>query len=132
MAGALSLPLDLAWTLVLFAGVAAIALHGLALVRFLRRRRAGDAPVQSALLPALQNDAHQSRRLFSLLDAAAVSAGRAIEAHKTASQHLDSAEYQLERLFDELPMLAAFRTSNTAPPVSVLLIVPQPAQALAA
>ena len=73
----------------------------------------------------------QVDRLFAILDGAGRSAERAISAHAQARQHLDSAEYQLLRLFDEFPMLAAARKQQPAArPIAVA--ASSPPRALAA
>jgi hypothetical protein len=101
--------------------LALIALHVFALIGMMRRRATAkarrEADVLSAQLQAepasrtisTDTSASQIQRLFGILETSAASVERAMSAHRAAARQLDSAEYQLLRLFDEFPMLAASR-----------------------
>ena len=97
----------------------------------------GTRAVAAAVAPvrayAPQDPDTQAARLFSIISDAAQSAERAISAHTQAARQLDSAEYQLRRLFDEFPLLASARRRKPLDvvPVTAHLAV-SPAQALAA
>lgn len=99
--------------------LALIALHIIALFGMTRRwakarRQAGVLPARSLAEPASRTipadtSASQIQRLFGILETSTASVERAMSAHRAAARQLDSAEYQLLRLFDEFPMLAASR-----------------------
>ena len=83
-------------------------------------------------MPVVMDDATQLRRLYAILDDAGNAAERAMTSHVGATKHLDSAEYQLLRLFDEFPMLTAARTRIAQVTNVHALIAPQQTRALAA
>ena len=86
----------------------------------------------TAAIPVAMDDATQLQRLFAILDHAGNAAERAMTSHVGATKHLDSAEYQLLRLFDEFPMLTAARTRIARVASVHALIAPQQTRALAA
>jgi hypothetical protein len=81
----------------------------------------------STLTPAIQIE-----RLFAFVDDATRSAERAMVAHAAAARHLDSAEYQLLRLFEEFPVLAAARRQPAATAEIVRIASPGAPRAMAA
>ena len=132
-----------------------VALHVYAIVQLMQRRRRREAAAADSQRPKTEHQrgvlpvpsqpetasavargtaaATQIERLFGILDTSAASVERAMSAHLAAAKHLDSAEYQLLKLFDEFPMLVANRnlpkrTANLA----VVTPVAQAAQAMAA
>ena len=153
MAGALAFLQDYGGTLLVAGWAVVVLLLAALLVGMIRRRGSGSratnrspalthetAPINAtrlATLPeptsSLPQVSMQAQRMFAILDDAALSAERAISAHAAAAKHLDSAEYQLQRLFDEFPMLDVSRARQPhAPPVSPSSAAPVPARALAA
>ena len=86
----------------------------------------------TAVIPVAMDDATQLHRLFAILDHAGNAAERAMTSHAGATKQLDSAEYQLLRLFDEFPMLTAARTRIARVASVHALIAPQQTRALAA
>lgn len=102
----------------------------------LRQGRVRTATSQSVSAPIAEvtglSPAAQIERLFALIDGASQSTERAMAAHAAAAKHLDSAEYQLLRLFDEFPTLAAVRRQSTATAEIVRMAAPGAPRALAA
>lgn len=104
------------WLLVL---AAAVVVHLAAIVRAILRRR-GQLPAQKSSQarplriaePVRISEHAQIERLLDIVAQAAPKAERMREAHDTAARHLDSAEYLLQRLFEEFPMLAATRAGQ--------------------
>lgn len=85
--------------------------------RGLFTRSGSPADVPRHPLPARLSPQVQLDKLFAILDAASLSTERATRAHAAAAQTLDSAEYQLLRLFDEFPALKSTPTQpKLAPP----------------
>ena len=131
--------------------VALLAAHVYGIIRLRRRRRdAGNARRPSdvsstqyqasldqaslaARIMPRDNASAQIHRLFGILETSAASVERAMSAHRSAAKHLDSAEYQLLKLFDEFPMLAANRgASKVLTSVGVAAPVASASHALAA
>jgi hypothetical protein len=120
--------------------LALIALHIIALIGMTRRRAKAKARRQAGVLPArslaeqasrtipADTSASQIQRLFGILETSAASVERAMAAHRAAARQLDSAEYQLLRLFDEFPMLAASRGAAKLK-ASVAVVAPAAATA---
>ena len=123
-----------------------VALLVYATVRPMRRRRATakarretdaltarSAPEWAGRAIPKDTSASQIERLFGILESRAASVERAMTAHDAAARHLDSAEYQLLRLFDEFPMLAAGRSQpRRAANIAVVPPATPAAQAMAA
>ncbi len=114
--------------------LALIAMHVFAIVRLMRRRVAARARREADALSvqsqteraarATQKDTSRSQieRLFGILETSAASVERAMSAHRAAAKHLDSAEYQLLRLFDEFPILTASRSVAQTKPANMAVL----------
>ena len=132
--------------LLLAGWIVLVALLVYAIVRVIRRwraaasarRRVDDKPAPSqrenAAAGALGDAAAtQIERLFCILETSGASVERAVSAHVAAARHLDSAEYQLLRLFDEFPMLAAGRSqARRVVNIAVVPLATPATQAMAA
>jgi endonuclease/exonuclease/phosphatase (EEP) superfamily protein YafD len=116
--------------LIVLGWIALVGLNVYALARVVGKRRSAAragrvssttqpqaaTAVMTAGPPALTAPA-QIERLFGILETGAASAERAMTAHVAAAKHLDSAEYQLQRLFVEFPILTANRPAPAPQPV---------------
>ena len=71
------------------------------------------AAASPARKAAILDDRAQIDRLFGYVGDSVKSGERAIAAHGQAARHLDSAEYQLQHLFAEFPVIT--RATSTAP-----------------
>ena len=140
MTEALSMSKDLTGGLLALAWAGVVLLHIWALVRMMRRgtsrriqavrrpapakratramvaaiRAPRVAPARSAIPARPMDGAAHINRLFAILDGAIKGSERAVAAHVAAARQLDSAEYQLVRLFDEFPILTAARARTAA------------------
>jgi hypothetical protein len=126
VAGGLEFLQENGWTLLAVGWATVIGLLVTILVQLFRQRGMGTAleaaPAAGATLAVSKpSSSHvpafstldgptQIDRMFAILDQAAASADRAVCAHAAAAKQLDSAEYQLQRLFIEFPMLDASRS----------------------
>jgi hypothetical protein len=138
VAGALSMIQDASGGLLVAGWIALIGAHVLALAHIVSRRKramraarlAPAAPIPN--LSSRLDTTVQVEKLFSVLDDAALSVERATQAHVAATKQLDSAEYLLQRLFDEFPMFGPARRQRPqlAPPIDQT--ADQAQQALAA
>lgn len=139
MADALAFVQDNGGNLLIAGWVITVVLFAAALVRIIRGvKRATSTPINKELVDsgtvlaapigamrASTGNGHQAERMFAILDEAATSADRAIRAHAAAGKQLDSAEYQLQRLFVEFPMLSAARSKSSLTPPARAGIVAQ-------
>ena len=135
MAGALSLSNDATGSVLVLAWAGVVLLLLALLGRMMRARWILSKPITAAVpasgvaVSTARGGATQIDRLLTILDGAIKSGDRAITAHARAARQLDSAEYQLLRLFVEFPVLSAVSTRNAVVvrPIAVWpVLVPQP------
>lgn len=138
-----NLPADQLWMVVLAFAVTAFVASMVRTILFRRGAGASTATVAvgavarnggiptTASAQRLDENA-QLERLFAIVARSVPSVDRMLQAQAAASRHLDSAEYQLERLFEEFPMLMAARAKSPVRSPSRLRIAPASAAALAA